>query len=265
MPTDPTPPAPELFKVLGPTAEAIHGGAGQWHKPHGKRPGKWMEAIADPKCCRRGYHLVETYALPRWLRSDCTIWLAEGRGASHTDGSGKTAYSQARLTRRLHLSERTLRLFAVDCAEHVLPIWTANYPDDDRPAKAIEAARRFALGEISEDAARATANAAAYAANDAAAYAANAAAYAAYAAANAAANAAAYAAYAAANAAANAAAYAAYAANAANATAYAAYAAYAANAAANAAAYAAYAAANADEHQWQAETLRAYLSEDTHD
>ena len=31
--------------------------------------------------------------------------------------------------------------FAADCAERVLPIWEARYPDDDRPRKAIEAAR----------------------------------------------------------------------------------------------------------------------------
>ncbi|MHB1799388.1 MAG: putative immunity protein [Vulcanimicrobiaceae bacterium] len=31
--------------------------------------------------------------------------------------------------------------FAADCAERVLPIWEARHPDDDRPRKAIEAAR----------------------------------------------------------------------------------------------------------------------------
>ena len=32
-------------------------------------------------------------------------------------------------------------LFAADCAEHVLPIFEAAYPTDDRPRKAIEVAR----------------------------------------------------------------------------------------------------------------------------
>ena len=46
------------------------------------------------------------------------------------------------------LNARTMRLWAADCAEHVLPRWTAVYPDDQRPAEAIEAARRSARGEL---------------------------------------------------------------------------------------------------------------------
>jgi hypothetical protein len=100
--------------------------------------------------------------------------------------------------------------WAIFCAEQVINIYEKKYPSDDRPRKAIDAAKAC-LKNPSEKTKRAAAYAAnaAYAAANAAAYAANAAAYAAYAA-----NAAAYAAYAAAYAA-NAAAYAAYAANAA--------------------------------------------------
>jgi Immunity protein Imm5 len=228
----------ELYKVLGPNAESIHGGTGQWHKPKGKRPGKWMTVITDPRCCQRGYHLVELQSLPGWLTTGCTIYLAEGRGGSHTDGLGKTAFAQARLIRRIGLSEQDLRLFAADCAEHVLPIWRSKYPDDGRLAKAIEATRQFARGEI-DDAARA----AAWTAAEAAAWAAaeDAAVDAAWAAARAAARVAAKAAaWAAAWAAAGAAAW-------------------AAAGAAAWAADAARAAAWAAERQWQGEVLRGYL------
>ena len=55
--------------------------------------------------------------------------------------------------------KREIRLFAADCAESVLHIYENAHPDDDRPRKAIEAARRYANGEISkeelEDASRA--------------------------------------------------------------------------------------------------------------
>jgi hypothetical protein len=61
-----------------------------------------------------------------------------------------------------------LRLFAADCAERVLPIFERERPNDDRPRKAIEAARQFANGEISA-AARAAAWVAAWAAARAAA------------------------------------------------------------------------------------------------
>ena len=159
-----------LLKVLGPRGEAIHGGEADWFLPNGK-PGKWMPKVANVRCCSRGYHLVELYSLPEWLRADCTIYLAEGKGPSHTDGSGKTAYTKARLLRQVECSEHDLRLFAADCAEHVLPIFEKNRPGDDRPRKAIEAARKFARGEIGA-AARAAAWAAARDAARAAAWAA---------------------------------------------------------------------------------------------
>jgi hypothetical protein len=39
--------------------------------------------------------------------------------------------------------QKTLALWAADCAEHVLPYFEDNYPDDDRPRKAIEALREW--------------------------------------------------------------------------------------------------------------------------
>jgi hypothetical protein len=42
--------------------------------------------------------------------------------------------------------------FAIDCAEHVLPIFEAGYPDDPRPRAAIRAARDWIAGTISEEA-----------------------------------------------------------------------------------------------------------------
>lgn len=44
-------------------------------------------------------------------------------------------------------TDQERRLFACDCAEHVLPIWEARYPDDARPRRAIEVARAYARGK----------------------------------------------------------------------------------------------------------------------
>ena len=41
-----------------------------------------------------------------------------------------------------------LALWAADCAEHVLPLFEEERPDDDRPRQAIEAARAWARGEM---------------------------------------------------------------------------------------------------------------------
>ena len=46
--------------------------------------------------------------------------------------------------------DKEVRLFAADCAEAVLHVFESERPDDDRPRKAIEAARAYANGEISE-------------------------------------------------------------------------------------------------------------------
>ena len=64
--------------------------------------------------------------------------------------------------------ESELRLFAADCAEHVLWIYERDYPGDDRPRKAIEAARVYARGEIDAAAEAAARDAARAAARDAA-------------------------------------------------------------------------------------------------
>lgn len=68
-------------------------------------------------------------------------------------------------------AEKFSRLLACDYAEHVLHILEAKYPDDYRPRKAIEVARRYARGEATEEelaAARAAAWDAAWDAADAA-------------------------------------------------------------------------------------------------
>ena len=46
--------------------------------------------------------------------------------------------------------DKEIRLFAADCAEMVLPIYEKKYPDDNRPRLAIQAARDYANGLITE-------------------------------------------------------------------------------------------------------------------
>lgn len=60
-----------------------------------------------------------------------------------------------------------LALWAADCAEHVLPLFEAQTPEDQRPRQAIEAARAWAHGEITMMQAREAATAAHAAAREA--------------------------------------------------------------------------------------------------
>lgn len=61
---------------------------------------------------------------------------------------------------------RTLVLWAADCSEHVLPCFEEKCPKDNRPRKAIEAARAWVRGEIAVSVARTAAFAAHEAARD---------------------------------------------------------------------------------------------------
>jgi hypothetical protein len=228
----------KYYKVTGKNGVACNGGNGEWHLPKDGKPGEWMPHIEDINPCVSGYHLCEVDDLIEWLNEE--TYEAEGRGESIRD-TDKTVFQEARLLRKLETwNDKTARLFAADCAERVLQLFEKEFPDDDRPRKAIEAVRKYANGEISKDdliAARAAraARAAAFAAEAAAATWATWAARAA-----------------------RAARAAAFAAGAAAAT-WATWAAAAAGAAAAAAAAEAAAAAGAAERKWQTKRLKEYL------
>src|SRR3990167_1820041 len=149
---------------------STNGGYAEWHRPHGRnRPGKWMPKITDLEPCVRGYHVCDNHTdMLSWLGPD--IWVCEWRGLS-VRSSSKRVVEQARLIRHVDAwNEQSARLFAADCAEHVLPFWEARF-DDDRPRRAIAAARSRSRGEIGLaelDAARAAARSAAWAATRAA-------------------------------------------------------------------------------------------------
>lgn len=63
--------------------------------------------------------------------------------------------------------QRTLALWAADCADRALACFEAERPGDQRPRLAIEAARAWVRGEVSMAAARAAAFAAHHAAREA--------------------------------------------------------------------------------------------------
>jgi hypothetical protein len=65
------------------------------------------------------------------------------------------------------LDERQQRLFACDCAEHVLHLFEQEYPEDKRPRKAIEISRQFAQGQATLDQLKEAGKAAKRAADDA--------------------------------------------------------------------------------------------------
>jgi hypothetical protein len=169
----------KYFKVLDENGCSCHGGEAEWSLPQRNddgtwTPGEWMPEIeGELKPCRNGYHVVTLEQLPNWLGE--RIFEVEV-GKEILPDDDKSVVRTCRLTRECTgWNERTARLFACDCAEHVLSLYEAKYPDDDRPRKAIEVARRYAEGTATReelaaarDAAREAAWAAAGAARDAA-------------------------------------------------------------------------------------------------
>ena len=172
-------------------------------------PGEYPKLEGGAVLCKWGYHFCTPAQLLRYLYQAQTICEVIPHGEVLIDDQKCCTVGKITILEPLNWNERIARLLGADFAEHVLHNFERDYPNDDRPRKAIEAARKFANGEISlkelgrasyaaadaaYNAADATAVNAAYYAADAAYCAANAATYAADAA-NAAANAAADAAY----------------------------------------------------------------------
>ena len=133
----------ELYKVLDKNRMPNNGGIGQWY------PGKWMPPVkGDIMPCQNGYHLCRRKYLVLWLGPE--IWVAKGRG-DMVEAANKVVFREARLVKRLDTwNERTARLFAADCAEHILHIYEKNNKNK-APAHAIKTARDYANGLITLD------------------------------------------------------------------------------------------------------------------
>ena len=73
-------------------SKSCHGGR------HTYRVGEWTSKIA-PICCHYGWHLTSDPL--RWWKPKAELWLAEGRGKIHGDGSDKAAFESVRIVQKL--------------------------------------------------------------------------------------------------------------------------------------------------------------------
>jgi len=159
------------YKALSADGRSCNGGNSSWPLPTLRSdgtytPGRWMRTIKDIEPCARGYHVFERKDILQWFNA--TLYECEIRGAA-IDHGDKIVAESCRLIRPLPgCNERILRLFACRVAEDVLPLYEAKYPDDDRPRKAIDTARRHADGQATDDELAAARDAAQAAAWDAA-------------------------------------------------------------------------------------------------
>lgn len=152
-----------LWKTLNGRTPTIAGG--DYRYP----VGQWTEHLdpADLDVCGWGYHLARDEQVLGWLNQ--TLYRAEPcLDHELIEADDKVVTCRVRLTKVSAWDDRTARLFAADCAEHVLHFFEDKYPDDDRPRKAIETVRLYANGKIDAAAWAAAWAAAGAAAGDAA-------------------------------------------------------------------------------------------------
>jgi hypothetical protein len=98
----------KLFKVLGQTGEACHGGSGTWPLPQGNEPGEWMHITGTLELCRNGLHLTDKPL--KWWQPDARLFEVEVASdaevvGSLTDGDHKVAVNAARLVREADWSD----------------------------------------------------------------------------------------------------------------------------------------------------------------
>lgn len=133
-----------VFKVLDADGRSFHGGTGLWP------PGVWRTVNGPLKPCANGLHLCRERDLVGWLGP--VIWRAEYDDSDVIECADKLVVRRARVVSRVQAwDERAARLFAVDCAERVLPLWEENYPGDKQPREAVETARRYVAGEAAPE------------------------------------------------------------------------------------------------------------------
>ena len=108
---------------------------------------RWTQRVPNPEPCRRGWHACRWEDVASHIAAE--LWVVELDGLI-VAADNKVAAERLRIVRRVKITDRDFRLFAADCAESVLHNFEAHHPDDDRPRRAIEVVRRYALGEATD-------------------------------------------------------------------------------------------------------------------
>ena len=167
-----------LYKYLRTGLESESGAKRKWTL------GEWREE-SKIEICKRGFHASKTPLQALSYVKGEILAEVEVRGDSIVQDD-KECWSEMRVTKAWNWTKLDSVALAIFAAELVIGIFEKKYPEDKRPRKAIEAAKKYLENPTQVNAA--AAHAAAYAAYDAtyAAYDAYDATYAAYAAAHAA-------------------------------------------------------------------------------
>ena len=97
------------------------------------------------KLCAYGYHSSPTlWDALQYANGPVACLVKVGKSyASNKSPAPKNVHAKRTLIKAVNI-DRELRLFAADCAEHVLCLFEREHPVDSRPRAAIDMARNFA-------------------------------------------------------------------------------------------------------------------------
>src|ERR1035437_8464610 len=103
---------------------------------------EWKTHDKDPKCCEEGFHgsVLPLDAL-KYINGSI-VAIAEVKGKSHKEND-KQAWEKMRLVKAYHWTKTDSVELAIFSAALVTDIFEKKYPKDDRPRKAIEAAKAY--------------------------------------------------------------------------------------------------------------------------
>lgn len=144
----------QWYRVLDLDGRAIHRDKGQWKLPEEGQPGEWMPPITGQLSPHgNGYDLYSIADLLDWLGP--VIWKTDWRNKplsrDYLRSGNKLIVREARLLSRVTTwNERTARLLAADCAEHVLPSFESAYPGIHGPREALVISRCYADGNATQ-------------------------------------------------------------------------------------------------------------------
>lgn len=145
---------PERYwKVLNAQGESCHGGSYRWSLPtwdakRGWIPGAWTPLIENVVPCERGYHVCRDRDLLHWLGA--RIYACEVRGEI-VEAEDNVVAGQVRLTCPTPWDDVSARLFAVECAAEVLPLYERAQPGDSQVSDCLVVAFRYALGDATAE------------------------------------------------------------------------------------------------------------------
>ena len=138
-------------------------------KPHGHKfvVGKWYKED-HIKICERGFH-ASRRAIDAMGYVDCEVLAkVEVKGESETEND-KECWSEIKIVKVYKWTKKDSVALSIYAAELVIDIYEKQYPNDDRPRKAIEAAKAVLKNdtEANKSAARSAAESARSAAESA--------------------------------------------------------------------------------------------------